>query len=136
VIKAQQLAARVEHDTDCVEAHCLRERPLAASVAHPRDGCTPQPRALTWAQSDERTLAAGERVPTRRAASRALHLGEHQRGSVEGDQVDLAPARANVAPEHREAQAFEVAGGDLLAESADRAPRIGIAGAPGWRGGV
>jgi hypothetical protein len=68
-----------------------------------------------------------------RAHAARLHLGEHERGSIEGDQVDLAPARANVAREHREAQAFEVPGGDLLAKSAERAPWIGTAGEPAWR---
>jgi hypothetical protein len=78
--------------------------------------------------------AVARREPARAAR---LHLGEHERGSIEGDQVDLAPARANVAREHREAQAFEVPGGDLLAKAAERSPAVGIASATaGQRGGA
>jgi hypothetical protein len=98
-------------------------------LAKPRGREDPQACPLARAKARQgmlpETLARRERAHAAR-----LHLGEHERGSIEGDQVDLASARANVACEHREAQAFEVPGGKLLAKAAERAPAIGIASAP------
>ena len=135
MLEAPHRATGVHEEPDRVEADRAGARADRPLLAKPRGGEAPQALPLARAKARQGILpGAVARLPPAHAT--CLHLDEHKRPSVEGDQVDLAPARANVAPEHREAQAFEVAGGDLLAESADRAPRIGIAGAPGWRGGV
>ena len=43
---------------------------------------------------------------------------------VEGDQVDLAVAGARVALDDRETEPFEVGGGQLLAETSERAAGV------------
>jgi hypothetical protein len=134
MLEAPQHAAGVDEDPDRVEADRAGVRAHRPLFVKPRGGEPPQPLPLVRAKTGQGMLPG---VVVRLAGDNAarLHLGEDERGSVEGDQVDLAPARANVAREHREAQAFEVTGGDLLAKSAERAP--GISSASEWqRGGV
>ena len=136
MIQAPQPAAGVEEDPDRVEADRAGVWAVRSLLAKPRGGEASQAHPLARAKARQGMLpGAGARQE--RAHTARLHLGEHERGSIEGDQVDLAPARTNVACEHREAQAFEMPGGDLLAKAAERSPAIGIAGAPAWqRGGV
>jgi hypothetical protein len=136
VLQGPQPATGVDEDPDRVEADCAGARADRPLLAKPRGGEAPQPLPLAPAKAGQGILpgAEGGLSP---AHATSLHLGEYKRVPVERDQVDLAPARANVAREHREAQAFEVPGGDLLAKTAQHAPAVGIAGALVWqRGGV
>jgi hypothetical protein len=136
VIQASQPAPGVDQNPDRVEADRAGVRAAPSLLAKPCGGEAPQARPLARAKARQGMLP-GAVARQERAHAARLHLGEHERGSIEGDQVDLAPARANVAREHREAQAFEMAGGDLLTKAAERAPAIGIASVPAWqRGGL
>ena len=63
-----------------------------------------------------------------------LDLGEHERCSVEHDQVDLAMAGARVAREHRVAEPDQVGSRQLLAEASERAACVGRAAPGRWAG--
>ena len=102
-------------------------------VAH-RRACAPilgepsareaaQTQPLARAQPCQRLLLGGQPARVRGQPAR-LHLDEHERAPVAGDQVDLTGAGAHVAGEHGEAQPLEVLCGELLAARAERAARI------------
>ena len=134
MLEAPERAAGVDEDPDRVEANRAGARAVCPLLAKPRGGEAPQALPLARPKARQGILSSAvARLPPAHATR--LHLDEHERPSVEGDQVDLAPTCANVAREHREAQALEVPGGDLLAKAAERAPAVGIAGAPAWQRG-
>jgi hypothetical protein len=134
VLEALQPAAGVDEDPDRVEADRAGARADRPLLAKPRGGEAPQALPLVRPKACQGILpGVVARLPSAHATR--LHLDENERPSVEGDQVDLAPVRANVVCEHREAQAFEVPGGDLLAKAAERASAVAIASAPAWRRG-
>ena len=134
MIQAPQPAAGIEEDPDRVEADRAGVRSDRPVLVKPRGGEAPQALPLARAETLQWMLPEAVVRLARHLAAR-LHLGANERGSLEGDQVDLAPARENVAREHREAQALEVPGGDLLAKAAERAPAVAIARAPAWQRG-
>ena len=134
MIQASQPASGVDQDPDRVEADRAGVRAAPSLLAKPCGGEAPQARPLARAKAGQGMLP-GAVARQERAHAARLHLGEHERGSIEGDQVDLAPSRANVARKHREAQAFEIASSDLLTKAAERTPTIGVASAPAWHGG-
>ena len=94
-----------------------------------------QTRALARAQPHERLLVGADPLPPGVHAT-GLHLGEHERTSVEGDQVDLAVARTFVAADRREPEPVHVGRRVLLAAAAERRAPVGIAWFAACCGGV
>lgn len=125
MVEADQAPARVEHHADRVEADRPCARPGRPFAAQPGHGCPPQARALAVAQGGQRV----ESRPGARPGSQrpCLDLSEHERAPVAGDQVDLAVAGANVAPEHCEAEALEVRRRKLLSDRPEGTPSVGPA---------
>src|SRR3954468_8312084 len=63
--------------------------------------------------------------PAARAGHPRLHLAEAERGSVRGDQIELAVAGPEVARDDAVAAVLEVLLRDLLAELAVSSPEVG-----------
>ena len=116
MLERQQPTVTIERDPDRVEPQFGKERPLL-SLADPAGRYSPHLRPLTsvhgvkWSSGGELADFATGATQTPR-----FDLTEGQRVSVEGDDVELAPARAVVALEDRESSSGEVIRGELLAE--------------------
>jgi hypothetical protein len=83
--------------------------------------CEPaQTFALTRFKSPQRLLVGTDALSARVDATR-LDLGEHERVSVESDQVDLAMTGTFVTSQWSEPEPVEMSHGQLLAETAQRA---------------
>ena len=126
MVDAQRPVARVDDHADRVEADGVGDRPRARRLSQPRGGEPAQSQALARAQSRQRILVGTDASlpsphPTR------LDLGEDERRPVEGDQVDLAIARAKVSCQNGEAEPLQAPLGELLAEAAESAASVDLA---------
>jgi hypothetical protein len=120
MIEAQEPACGVNQDPDRVETQITSvDRRRAARKPGSRE--TSQACSLSGSQPFERY----RRVAASRAHSPRLHLHEREHDAIERDQVDLARARACVAIHDRKAVTFEVPGGEVFAQAAKSAARIG-----------
>ncbi len=113
----------VNGHADCVEADYLSGRSRAPAVAKPHRRQPPKACPLALAQRGQRVLI-GANTAAVLTDPTGLDLGEHERAPVEGDQVDLTVARANVAPQDAKADPPQVRRRQLLAESTQRSPRV------------
>src|SRR5207245_2720259 len=101
----------------------LSGRSHAPAVAKPHRRQPPKACPLALAQRGQRVLI-GANTAAVLTDPTGLDLGEDERAPVEGDQVDLTVARANVAPHDAKADPPQVRRRQLLAESTQRSPRV------------
>lgn len=130
MIQAHEAVVWVDEDADRVEAQIagvyagrLVFQPSACEAALT---CS-----LAVAQAFQRRWRGVMRPPAHPAR---LDLYERDHGSVERDDVDLTMAGAAVAVEDREAEAFQVGDGKVLAEAPEGAARVFWT--LGWRADV
>ncbi len=107
-------------DPDRVQPHLLRTG-ARAPLAQPRCREAPQPGPLARPQALQGCHGAGPRGGGAARGPAGLHLHEDERVPVEGDQVDLADAGADVALEDPEAEALQVPAREPLPEGAELA---------------
>jgi hypothetical protein len=124
MIEGDELVFGVENHANRIEANRVSGRPDVLFVVQPCGGKPPQARALTSMQPRQRLLI-GTNALLAGTHSARLDLGEHERVSVEDNQVDLAVTRAFVATQRGEAEPVEVGHGHILAETAQLAAHVG-----------
>lgn len=122
MVQAPQPISLVERHADRVEADRARGRSRVAR-RQPSGGEPAQAAALGTRETGERSMQLILGRP-RAPSSPRLDLDEDERAVGEGDEVDLAVARADVAREDREAEALQVGGGEVLAEPAETPARV------------
>jgi len=110
VVEADEVAARVDHDADSVEADLGGGGPRRF-VVEERASHLP----------DLPALALVERVPdrVRPPGTPCLHLHEHERAVATHDEVDLAEAGAVVASDDGVAEALQVLERTLLTQATE-----------------
>ena len=111
VLELDQPTGAVERHPDRVEAQIVGARALGP-LDQPAAGHPAHLRALARRDRLQRTARAGRRAPR-------LDLAEGERAPVEGDDVELAPPRPEVALDDRESAPAEVLRGELLAGCAE-----------------
>lgn len=123
MIDQTEPSARVDHDSDCVDANGLSPAKRAASISEPCRRETTQARALRRIESQQWLLVGADRSLAGADPSR-LDLDEDERALAADDQIDLPVTRAHVAREHDVADLPQMSRCKLLATPAKRSPRL------------
>ena len=122
MLEREQPAAGVEADADRVEAELRRPRPLRAALSEPLTRHGADLTLLARPDGGERPehVPASGRIPD----DARLHLAEHEKPRIPGDDVELPIPGPKVPLDDLESTRLEMPRSKLLATSAKPAPGV------------
>jgi hypothetical protein len=118
VIEADERVRGIDSNADRIEADRVRRGSRVPFICQPSRGKAPQTCTLTATQAREWLFKWAKSLSGAGADSARLHLQKDEYLAIEGDEIDLAVARARVALQQRKAKPLKVVYGELLTESA------------------